>query len=648
MKPSNCLISVLLCFMKAKLLLSALAIITLIHDASSQSIALTNLPQWATTQNLSGKVSGVVPANYRVLVYLYFEGYWYAKPFYAAPLTPILPDSTWSCDVTTGGCDVYAARYAAFLVPAGFVAPGLQFQNYLPVSLYQHPYVYRCRIPGSRTIQFSGLQWKVKGLSDNCAVGPSQSPALGNLWTDADTAVFIDEHGYLHLRIVYDSLIDKWKCTEVIADTSLGYGLYKFTVKSRLDSLDRNVVFSPFVYDEYGDTNYYREIDMEASRWGVVTDPNFQYVMQPWNSTGNRHRFNTTNDTVTIHQFLWKQDSVLFSSRKSDGALIHSWNYSGPFVQTPYKENARINLWLFSSNNKPADTASTIEIIVEKFDFENVLPAPANLSATKGTYPDRIRITWSTVPQSGFYMVYKSVVNNPVSAFKLSDNWISSTVFDDYMALPGQHYYYWVRAANNSQGSNTYGYSSGFSTADPGWINVSNYVQNTTITDGMDTCFDAAQNLITAGNGSFFIVENGGSATLVAGQRVQMLPGTVAHSGSHLHARIANGIFCGNADNNGMLASMTNHHEAGKAIEKRHILVYPNPTTGAVTILNPEKKPNETIVLEIWSSLGKVVLNERRANLSIHQISLAGSPSGIYILRIISNGGMESLRIIKQ
>lgn len=614
----------------------------------SQTITLTHLPEWGSDDFLQGRVTGVDPANYRVLVYLYFEGSWYVKPYNAAPLTLIMPDSNWSCDVKTGGCDAYAARYAAFLIPADFVPPGVKFVQSLPNSLYQHPYVYRCRIPGSRTLDFAGFRWKVKGLSGNCKSGPSKSYNNLNAWTDADTAVFVDEKGYLHLRIVYDTQAREWKCTEVIADTSLGYGTYTFTVKNRLDSLDKNVVFSPFIYDEYGDTNHYREIDIEASRWEVATDPDFQYVIQPWDAPGNRHRFNTTHDTGTVHQFLWKQDSVFFASKKRDGSLIHSWNFGGPFVQTPSKENVRINLWLFSSDNIPADTTQPIEIIVEDFDFKSVLPPPGDVSATKGDPQDHITITWSPVPRSGYYRVYKGFINQPAAATPLTDHWITETIWDDFTVNPGRQYFYWVRAADNLQGSNSSGYSSGFSEVDTGWLSRSRDLQDLTIAPGQDTCFDAAQNITTAGNGTLFIVMEGGDVSLSAGQQINLLPGTRAFSGSHLTALISGDVFCRSSEKYAMESSMTDQQETTMTMEKKRITVFPNPTNGTVTVMDHGDSKNNPVVFELYNSLGQVVFRENRQNLLNYKFSLAGYPSGIYILIICSTDVIETIKIIKQ
>ncbi len=93
------------------------------------------------------------------------------------------------------------------------------------------------------------------------------------------------------------------------------------------------------------------------------------------------------------------------------------------------------------------------------------LSPPANVSASDGTYTDKVRITWNSVSGASYYRIYRNTSNYSSSATALS-NWQSSTTYDDNSASPGQTYYYWVKAATSSSGAN----SSDFSSYDTGWI----------------------------------------------------------------------------------------------------------------------------------------------------------------------------------
>lgn len=70
-------------------------------------------------------------------------------------------------------------------------------------------------------------------------------------------------------------------------------------------------------------------------------------------------------------------------------------------------------------------------------------------------------------------------------------------------------------------------------------------LQNITVTPGQSVCYDATQTITTAGNSTTFTVQSGGVATLVAGQNIILLPGTMLLSGSTVLGQITtNGTYC--------------------------------------------------------------------------------------------------------
>ena len=72
-------------------------------------------------------------------------------------------------------------------------------------------------------------------------------------------------------------------------------------------------------------------------------------------------------------------------------------------------------------------------------------PAPVNVSATDGTFTDRIRVTWDAVPGATRYEIYRDVSAGGI--FPLRG--ISTTPsFDDTDVIPGRTYWYRVRACN--------------------------------------------------------------------------------------------------------------------------------------------------------------------------------------------------------
>jgi len=135
-----------------------------------------------------------------------------------------------------------------------------------------------------RSIQFSGRSWTVKASGSPVGPGP-------NYFSDTIADVRVDGSGYLHLRIAFSN--GNWHSSEVITDDVLGHGTYTFTLGSRVDLLDRNIVVGLFTWDTSAPQFNYREIDIEFARWGNPLTDNSQYVVQPWDNPGNIFRWET-------------------------------------------------------------------------------------------------------------------------------------------------------------------------------------------------------------------------------------------------------------------------------------------------------------------------------------------------------------------
>lgn len=329
-------------------------------------IIFTNVPPYGSIEDLHGRVECVEPADYKVAVYIYVSGWW-TKPTFDNPLTTIQNDGTWTCDITTGGTDQLATKIAAFLVPNGYSPPLLSGEQELPEELYENAvaYVIIEREAVFRMIKFSGYTWKVKASETQAGPGP-------NYFSDREEDVWVDREDRLHLRIV--SRKSKWYSTEVFTEEPLGYGVYTFTLASRVDQLDKNIVVGLFTWDPTAPEYNYREIDFEFSRWGDEKNDNAQFVVQPWHHEGNLHRFNMELQGVySTHSFDWKEDKIRFSSFQgrdsppTPGNLIENWNYTGPDVPPEGEGNARINVWL-QYGNPPSDSQE-VEVIIEAFEF---------------------------------------------------------------------------------------------------------------------------------------------------------------------------------------------------------------------------------------------------------------------------------------
>ena len=337
-------------------------------STGSPAIEFTFVPPFGSSNDLIGRVRNVVnPSAYKVAVYIFVEGAgWWTKPTFAEPLTSIRSDSTWTCDITTGGSDIYATRISAFLLPNGVSPPMSGGLGCLPTALETISVAKNAIQRNMKTISFSGYEWWVK--TSLFPVGPGP-----NYFTDNIENVWLDSLGQLHLKIAQRNGV--WHCSEVILKQSLGYGKYTFKVASKVGQINENAVLGLFTWDNDGCNEFYREIDIEFSRWGVVTNPNAQYVIQPWNQTGNLNRWMIPPTlSLSTHSFIWRSDSVDFFSAKGHhqavpppDSIIYSWRYKRN-VPKPGKENVRINLWL--NNRRPPSDNKDVEVVITKFEYD--------------------------------------------------------------------------------------------------------------------------------------------------------------------------------------------------------------------------------------------------------------------------------------
>src|SRR5690348_884304 len=93
-----------------------------------------------------------------------------------------------------------------------------------------------CTLPSiyAQTITWSGHSWK---LTNGRMAGVSP----GN-----PANVSIDEHGYLHLRIVRQN--GKWTAGELFTTENLGFGTYQWIVEGNVYAMDPTTVLGLFTY----------------------------------------------------------------------------------------------------------------------------------------------------------------------------------------------------------------------------------------------------------------------------------------------------------------------------------------------------------------------------------------------------------------
>jgi len=204
----------------------------------------------------------------------------------------------------------------------------------------------------SRYINFAGYRWSVK----NGYYGPGP-----NYWNNSKKGVHLDKTNNLHLFVRQRN--KQWQSSEVYLPYSLGYGKYSFTVKNRVDKLDRNLVLGLFLY-----ADDLHEIDIELSRWSDKNGKNFQFVVQPYYLTSNIKRYNLKlKNTSSKYIIDWQRNKIIFYIKQNNKIIKH-WKYMGDNNFTPGDERVHINFWQYQSLAPYRQIKE--EVIIENFLFE--------------------------------------------------------------------------------------------------------------------------------------------------------------------------------------------------------------------------------------------------------------------------------------
>ena len=116
-------------------------------DGNAASIEFTSIPAYGSSTPLTGYVSNAATDSYQIAVYIKVGSGWWTKPTYAAPLTSIHADGTFTVNITTGGSDQTATQISAYLVPTGYAIPIMNGGSVLPATLDAFPKASVTRSP---------------------------------------------------------------------------------------------------------------------------------------------------------------------------------------------------------------------------------------------------------------------------------------------------------------------------------------------------------------------------------------------------------------------------------------------------------------------------------------------------------------------
>ena len=193
-------------------------------------------------------------------------------------------------------------------------------------------------------------------------------------------------------------------------------------------------------------------------------------------------------------------------------------------------------------------------------------------------------------------------------------------------------------------------------------------VRDIPISDGVNICFDALQTIFVAGGGHTFVVQPGGSATFIAGQNILYLPGTTVQPGGYMHGYITqNAEYCWSVSPSFVSTSVSAVSDTSLASlvpcpvsrvpipvsrvpipDSARFMVYPNPTDGKFMVEYVGKDQPGTIQVEVLGMKGERILTKEMTDVRKQEFSLEGRANGIYLVRIVAEEGVKTVRVLKR
>jgi len=205
----------------------------------------------------------------------------------------------------------------------------------------------------------------------------------------------------------------------------------------------------------------------------------------------------------------------------------------------------------------------------------------------------------------------------------------------------------------------------------PDITNLSRPMRRTGQTDHQSingkVAYKASQTVELGGYGNSLTIKNGSEVTVVAGQRIRLLPGFKVEAGSKFSASISSTPLkstSSNVESNHQPTKSFNYaqpspfrgnvwnYSTTKTLVSAGIKpavmykFFPNPTYG-ILYLNLSELSGEPVQIKITDITGKTVLLQSFHEKGIYELDISNAPNGVYIMRIFNNQFFQSDKIIK-
>jgi hypothetical protein len=129
-----------------------------------------------------------------------------------------------------------------------------------------------------------------------------------------------------------------------------------------------------------------------------------------------------------------------------------------------------------------------------------------------------------------------------------------------------------------------------------------------------------------------------------------MLPTTRVKNNAYLHAFITtNGVYCNSKSSSGYDLYGAGDQAGDYAEDGNHLFrVWPNPTSGPVTLELLSDDQTGEAKIELYGMLGNLVMQTTLSGSNKYDLSLADKPNGIYLMKVVTGKLSRTVKIIKQ
>lgn len=176
-------------------------------------------------------------------------------------------------------------------------------------------------------------------------------------------------------------------------------------------------------------------------------------------------------------------------------------------------------------------------------------------------------------------------------------------------------------------------------------------ISNVTINSDGEAEFISGESIIIQPSVPGFIVEPGGSANFHALQNIVFQINTKIKAGAYIKAEISALPYCCQptplmtARNDEELVESDSIEE--DKFSNSPLCAFPNPTSGRLTVYFDEAAEQNSY-LEIYNMMGNLILQNHFNGIKHSEIDITSIPNGIYLLKVLSENGSATMKIIKK